>query len=216
MTPLEAKIKAYAMVPLIAKDLREAARLYGIFEAGERQGAGCSGLKQDVHGAIKLNILLCLARIFEFGTSRGYVQDKRDIASLPFLIRLMAETEVQEMVYAAAALWSDASLANENMAFAEQSLIEADEALQAFEGDPQTSRILDTLHQTRNSFIAHRLLQEANILQQLSIADVRFLLDAAMQIFTPLQLALFGEEDGFFEQNSNCFAAAKALWQADF
>ena len=211
LSPLEAKLKATSMAPLVANDLHEAVKLFGVFEAWERQTHAQNNLMCGLQGAVKVNILLCLARIFEFGTARGYSQDSRDIASLPFLIRLMSEADVQTMIAAAAANWNEPSFADENMDIVWQAFDQSYEALQDFEKSLFASNCLHSLRQTRNGFIAHRLLEKNQTFQMLSIEDVRFLLHAAIDIFSPLELAMTGEESGYFELARQAHAEAKTL-----
>lgn len=223
LTAFEAARRIEAMLGPVRADLAETVRLVCLLEEGEKRhvaaaaptpgslAAARAGVQQALAGSLALS----LARLYEFGTSRSHAQDARDVASLPFLLRLCAEQEVQAYYTALARGWSEEALADENEAEAQALFAEAFGALVELERDPAAVAALARLDALRDRVLAHTLMQKQDARPELPSFSgaYRLLVDHGVSIFAPLETALTGHDSPLPPLFAHMRAAARAFWR---
>ena len=207
LRPLEAANKIALMWPLVEQDVRQAVISQAILSALETTPAPASTAER-LRVSLNTTQALCLSRLYEFGSHKGYSQDQRDVASLPFLLRLLSSEEVSHWLCSRAEDWCDREEA-------EDTVEEIFDTLQAFEAHPLTLEALDALKATRNPIIAHRLIEKANQSgsHALTHDHLNFLTEEAAKLCETISFLLTGEMPNYTALAREEKAKAKAFWR---
>lgn len=192
------------MIPLVLENVKPAMRLEATLETGNEviqtlrtgaargpnwYGANCYNA---VIASVTLNLALSLAKLFDLGAKRTK-PNKRDVASIPLLLRLVRQKRCRAALSARAREWMpDGGLAASNEATVRHEL---DAALAAYAGLKRKNKgrkATATLKGFRDKKLAHSLIDVA-LTSLPRYEDLSLLLNVSMAITAHLRLAINGE-----------------------
>ncbi|MDQ0467011.1 AbiU2 domain-containing protein [Labrys wisconsinensis] len=212
------------MLPLIVENVRISIQLESMLETGnevigEIRGGEANGphwygahCYNTVINSVILNFALSLAKLFDPGTKRIH-PNKRDVASIPLLLRLMKQKRCQAALVARSRQWTSemGSIVQHHEAIAQR---EIDEALAAYAKLTRAHSgraAAATLKTFRDKKLAHSLIDPA--LKSLPrFEQLFFLLNTAMEIIAHVRLAVTGQNwqpEGFRKEARR---QGKAFW----
>jgi hypothetical protein len=172
-------------------------------------GAECYN---SIRLALALNLALTLAKLFDAG-ARSKHPNRRDVASIPLLLRLLAQKRCRRVLQQRARSWNPdiPGLAESNARECEDQARAAVHAFQTLQRRAEGRAGLKALRTFRNKMLAHTLLDVA--LRRLpQYRQLFILLKAAKIIVGHVQLAVQGNNlslDGLGRERRR---QAKAFW----
>lgn len=219
LSPYRAAHKIHDMLPLIRADITLAVRLYAHLDEGEKLlgEKGRKGSADLLLTASYQSLVLALVRLFEFGIMRRFTQDERDVASIPFLARLLGADHVRQHLLEKAENWQDGLSPQESATAFSDYLDEGFDALFRLERDDASLLTLKELDALRDHRLAHRLiLEEGGELAHPSLLALNGVLIHAIDIFIPFEVAITGQDGAYETLRKSEHIAARSFWQAQF
>lgn len=211
------------MLPLVLENVQLAMRLHAALETGNdviggmrKAGSGDprwygANSYNTISLSITLTLALTLAKLFDLGT-RSRKPNKRDVASIPLLLRLTKQKRCRNVLCARARDWGpDKSFAASNEATALQELDAAWATYAALRNNYKGRKAATTLKMLRDKKLAHSLI-DANLYLLPRYEDLSFLLEVAMAIGSHLRLAINGENWTASDFHEEACRQGKAFW----
>jgi hypothetical protein len=194
----EAMRRLRAMVGRIEKDVRIAQVAEAVLERGNdlirkdptARYPGAASY-DAIARSLSLNLALTLARLFDQGSKR-YADNKKDLASIPLMIRLLRQRRCQEHLIRDARNWTThiPRLSDRNAEACGRAIEKAIVAYKNLVGTPHSRAMPHRLKRFRNQVLAHSMMFET--LKTLpKYADLFHLLAVAAEV---LEGALFAVE----------------------
>jgi len=212
------------MVPLIIDNVSIAMRLESTLETGNETiavirggaergpqwyGAHCYS---TVSYSVTLTLALTLARLFDAG-SRNRHANRRGVASIPLLLRLLKQKRCRSVLVCRARDWTPAipSMATHHEATVNQAIDAAIAAYAKLMSNPSGRAVAARLKEFRDKKLAHSLIDA--VLNSLpKFEDLFLLLKVAMEVTAHARLAVAGihwEPDDFREEGQR---QGRAFW----
>lgn len=210
------------MLPLVLENLWLAMRLQATLETGNavvgalRDGAERGPNWYGAHSyntiiaSVTLNLALTLAKLFDLGTRR-MPPNKRDVASIPLLLRLVRQKRCRTALSERARSWTPGRGLAEHEAMVRSELEAAKSAYVGLKRKYKGRQATATLKAFRDKKLAHSLIDA--ILKSLPrYEDLSLLLNAAMTIAAHLRLAINGENWTPQDFRSESQRQGEAFW----
>lgn len=215
----EALRRLSAMVERIEEDVKIALWAEATLEAGNdivntspaRRTRGAAAYNA-ISQSLALNLAITLARLFDSGSKRWHA-NRRDVASLPLIVRLLKQRRCQRALVERARSWTPQAmdLADTHARGCQRSI---DGAVAAFVGLQRTATGRATakrLREFRNKRLAHSMMQDT--LKALPrYNDLFKLMDVARDVVDAAKLAIDGLHLGLKDTEEACRREADAFW----
>jgi hypothetical protein len=173
-------------------------------------GAECYNIVKD---CMALNLALTLARLFDSG-ARRIRPNKRDVASIPLLIRLLRQKRCHDALIARARSWTPhlPESSDAQAACCERAIKDAIGAYVSLRRTHQGRQAAETLKQFRDKKLAHSLM--GTVLKAVPQYRQLFLLmDVARDVTNGAKLAIRGDNLDFKEVEDGWHCESRAFWE---
>jgi hypothetical protein len=159
--------------------------------------------------ALTMYLALCVARIFDQGSAR-YPDNKKDLASLPLMIRLLRQRRCQAILIDRARRWTPGFPQD---AACQRAIGEAIDRYRAMRRSSTDRASVRRLRNFRNEWLAHTMMDDP-AKKRPAYKDLFRLIDVAREIVQPARLAILGEHHDLPEIEELYMADAKRFWEA--
>lgn len=204
------------MVASLEENIKIALGTKAVLESGNRiiklnPQRKCPGASayDTIHQSLTINLALSLARIFDPGTKSRH-PNKRDIASIPLIIRLLKQRRCQKALTKRAKLWVPGIPHFEEIQ-AKGCQRAIDKAISSY-AKLKKIKPAHRLRNLRNYQLAHSMMRD--MLEKIpTYNDLFFLMDIARDVTQSSMLAINGENVRFKDYERISLNKADRFWE---
>lgn len=222
LTRREAIRRLDRMVSLIERDVEIALQLKSIFQTanGIVQKSYKGGQSFEAHcyngiiNCVAINLALTLARLFEPARTRSRHANKRDVASLPALVRLLQQKRCRKVLMARARDWTPdiPGMGDSHAATCEKEIDAALAAYAKLKEHKERQTALAALKEVRDKVLAHSLF-DAELKYRAFYQQLFYLAVVAREITTHANFAIDGRHRNLRATQRECERQAEAFWK---
>jgi hypothetical protein len=219
----EAVQRLEIMVPRIEEDVKIGLWAEATLEAANEIVLATPRLKRPgalayrtISKSLALNLAVSLARLFDPG-SRRWHPNKRDIASIPLIIRLLKQRRCQKVLVERARSWTPhlTGFEDTHADGCQRSINMAINAYNEVQNTPEGRAMLRRLRDFRNKRLAHSMMQDT--LKALPRYKELFtLMDVARDATEGAKLAIDGQSMGLKDSEKTYREEADDFWRMAF
>ena len=169
-----------------------------------------------IRQSLALNLAISLARLFDPGSKRSR-PNKRDIASIPLIVRLLKQRRCQKELVERARSWTPHLVGFEDTHAngCQRSIDEAISAYNELQNTGQGRAMIQRLRDFRNKRLAHSMMHDTlNALPKYK--DLFKLMDVARDVIEDAKLAIDGQSMGLKDSEKIYFEEADEFWRTAF
>lgn len=219
ITTAEAMHRLRAMVRRLDNNVRMALGAEAILEAANKKVGtsprtvflGASAYNTIVH-SLMLSLALSLARLYDLGTKKRH-PNRRDIASIPLIVRLLKQPRCQNRLILHARNWTPHLewSADIQARACERAIRSAIGAYDKLVGTREGRAMVRRLREFRNKLLAHSLIED--VIEALpTYNDLFALMDVARDVMQHAKLAIKGTNEDLKTVERIIFSDGERFW----
>ncbi|MGP1252939.1 MAG: AbiU2 domain-containing protein [Kiloniellales bacterium] len=218
LTCAEAVERLDNMVELVADDLKMVLWTEAVLESANdiirsspnRKFPGAPAY-EVIANSLAINLTISLARLFDPGSKR-FKDNKKDIASIPLLIKLLKQVRIKRHLVSRARNWTPhaSGFAAIHQRGCERAISNALLEFRSISTDASTRASIHKLREFRHERLAHSLMREK--LSKITYAELFMLTDKARNVVQQVVIAVIGDGTEFLDTEKSYRSAANQFW----